>query len=185
MWSEFFSSTSEHLQPTASLVKSTVLGSKESTWEVLEDGNVGLQPITSPSFLLISLRSQYLQDANSPSPVLNPVYSIDWAQNMAGLSKISNHPLVSLMVSASQRLLGRAKVNSYLLISRSLGIYLVYVLFFCLSIAPGFFLGFCYNKLSEVFFILCMLVGSSPGSVFFVGRFCHICLCHCRFGVTQ
>ena len=28
MWSEFFSSTPEHLQPTASLVKSTVLGSK-------------------------------------------------------------------------------------------------------------------------------------------------------------
>ena len=30
---------------------------------------------------------------------------------MAGLSKISNHPLVSLMVSASQRLLGRPKVK--------------------------------------------------------------------------
>ena len=28
MWSKFFSSTPEHLQPTASLVKSTVLGSK-------------------------------------------------------------------------------------------------------------------------------------------------------------
>ena len=85
-----------------------------STWEVLEDGNVGLRPITSPSFLLIPFRSQYLQDANSPSPVLNAVYSIDWAQHMAGLSKISNHPLVSLMVSASQRLLGRPEVNSYL-----------------------------------------------------------------------
>jgi len=85
-----------------------------STWEVLEDGNVGLRPITSPSFLLIPFRSQYLQDANSPSPVLNAVYSIDWAQYMAGLSKISNHPLVSLMVSASQRLPGRPKVNFYL-----------------------------------------------------------------------
>ena len=52
-----------------------------------------------------------LQDANSPSPVLNAVYSIDWAQQMAGLPKISNHPLVSLMVSASQRLLGRPKVK--------------------------------------------------------------------------
>lgn len=37
------------------------------------------------------------------------VYSIDWAQKIAGLSKTSNHPLVSLMVSASQRLLGRPK----------------------------------------------------------------------------
>ena len=39
------------------------------------------------------------------------VYSIDWAQRMAKLSKISDHPLVSLMVSASQRLLGRPKVK--------------------------------------------------------------------------
>ena len=57
----------------------------------------------------------YLQclfkDANSPSPVLNAVYAIDWAQQMAGLSKISDHSLVSLMVSASQRILGRAKVK--------------------------------------------------------------------------
>ena len=30
---------------------------------------------------------------------------------MAGLSKLSNHPLVSLMVSASQRFLGRPKVK--------------------------------------------------------------------------
>ena len=52
-----------------------------------------------------------LQDANSPSPVLNAVYSIDWAQQMAGLSKISNHPLVSLMVSAHQRLLGGPKAK--------------------------------------------------------------------------
>ena len=29
MWSDFFSSTPEHFQPTASLVKSTVLGSKD------------------------------------------------------------------------------------------------------------------------------------------------------------
>ena len=39
------------------------------------------------------------------------VYSIDWAQKTAGLCKISNHPLVSLMVSASQRLLGRPKAK--------------------------------------------------------------------------
>ena len=44
---------------------------------------------------------------------LNAVYSIDWAQQMAGLSKISNHLLVSLMVSAFQRLLGRPKVENF------------------------------------------------------------------------
>ena len=52
-----------------------------------------------------------LQDSTSPSPVLNAVYSNDWAQQMAGMSKTSDHPLVSLMVSASHRLLGRPKVK--------------------------------------------------------------------------
>ena len=52
-----------------------------------------------------------IQDANSPSPVLTAVYSIDGARQMTGLSKISLHPLVSLMVSASQRFLGRPKVK--------------------------------------------------------------------------
>ena len=32
---------------------------------------------------------------------------------MAGLTKISDHPLVSLMVSASRRLLGRPKFKKY------------------------------------------------------------------------
>ena len=57
--------------------------------------------------------SVYLQclilEANSPSPVLNAVYSIDWAQQLAGLPKVSVHPMVSAMVSASQRILGKAK----------------------------------------------------------------------------
>ena len=50
----------------------------------------------------------YLQclliEAYSPSPVLNAVYSIDWALELAGLSKISIHPLVALMVGASQKI---------------------------------------------------------------------------------
>ena len=57
----------------------------------------------------------YLQclifEANSPSPVLNAVYSIDWAQRLAGLPKVSDHPIVSSMVSASQRILGKPKAN--------------------------------------------------------------------------
>ena len=53
----------------------------------------------------------YLQclifEANSPSPALNAVYSIDWAQRLAGLPKVSDHPIASSMVSASQRILGK------------------------------------------------------------------------------
>ena len=52
-----------------------------------------------------------LNEAYSPSSVLNTVYSIDWALQLAGLSKISSHPLVASMVSASQRILGRPKVK--------------------------------------------------------------------------
>ena len=54
-----------------------------------------------------------LNEAYSP-PVLNAVYSIDWALQLAGLSKISSHPLVASTVSASQRILGRPKVKKTL-----------------------------------------------------------------------
>ena len=36
---------------------------------------------------------------------------MDWALQLAGLSKISSHPLVASTVSASQRILGRPKVK--------------------------------------------------------------------------
>ena len=120
-WSEFFSSTTENLQPTASLVKSTVLGSKADgtvrtylggfrRWKRWAFSNHVCRFPANPFQALIYIQC-LLQDANSPSPDLNAVYSIVWAQQMAGLSKISDHPLVSLMVSASQRLLGRPKVK--------------------------------------------------------------------------
>ena len=121
MWSEFFSSTPEHLQPTASLVKSTVLGSKSGWYCTYLPGRFKkietlgfiqsccLFP-ANPFHVVIYLQC-LLQDANSRSPVLKAVYSIDWAHQMAGLSKISNHTLVPLMVSASQRLLRRPKVK--------------------------------------------------------------------------
>jgi len=53
----------------------------------------------------------YLQclilEANSPSPIINAVYSIDLAQQLAGLPKMSEHPMVSSLVAASQRILGK------------------------------------------------------------------------------
>ena len=45
----------------------------------------------------------------SPSPVFNAVYSIDWAQQLAGLPKMSEHPMISSLVAASQRILGKPK----------------------------------------------------------------------------
>ena len=112
----FFSSTPEHLQRTASLVKTTVLGSKaDGTVRTYLGGFRRWKRWASSSHLCLFPANRFqvaiylqclFQDANSPSPVLNAVYSIDWAQQVAGLLKIYNHPLVSLMVSASQRLLG-------------------------------------------------------------------------------
>jgi len=121
MLSEFFSSTPEHLQSTASFVKSTVLGSKADgtvpsylggfrRWKRWASSN-HVCPFPANPFQVATYLQCLFQDANSPSPVLNAVCSIDWAQQMAGFSKISDHPLVSLMVGASQRLLGRPKVK--------------------------------------------------------------------------
>ena len=116
MWSEFFASISEVLQPTASLVKSTVLASKA-------DGTVRFKRCKCwassnqvchfpPNPFQIAVYFQcLLNEAYSPSPVLNSVYSIDWTLQLAGLSKVSSHPLVASMVSASQRILGRPKVK--------------------------------------------------------------------------
>ena len=55
------------------------------------------------SFYVAAYLQCLIFEANSPSPVLNAVYSIDWAQRLAGLPKVSGHPIVSSMVSASQK----------------------------------------------------------------------------------
>ena len=40
-------------------------------------------------------------EANAPSPVLYAVYSIDWAEQLDGLLKVSDHPIVFSLVSVS------------------------------------------------------------------------------------
>ena len=120
-WSEFFASIPEVLQPTASLVKSTVLASRADgtvpsylgsfkRWKCWASSNHVCHFPPNPFQVAVYLQC-LLNEAYSPSPVLNAVYSIDWALQLAGLSKISIHPLVASMVSASQRILGRLKVK--------------------------------------------------------------------------
>ena len=48
-------------------------------------------------------------EANSPPPVVNAVYSIEWAQQLAGLPKRSEYPMVYSLIAASQRILGKPK----------------------------------------------------------------------------
>ncbi|CAH3159444.1 unnamed protein product, partial [Porites evermanni] len=47
----------------------------------------------------------------SLSPLINDLFSIDWAHNLTGLPKISDHPLVSSVINAAQRLLRRPRVK--------------------------------------------------------------------------
>ena len=58
-------------------------------------------------------------EANAPSPALNAVYFIDWAQRFAGPPKVS-HPIAFSMVSASQRILGKLKATKEPLTSEML-----------------------------------------------------------------
>ena len=121
MWSEFSASIPEVLQPTASLEKSTVLASKADgtvrcylggfkRWKCWASSNHVCHFPPNPFQVAVYLQC-LLNKAYSPSPVLNAVYSTDWALQLAGLSKISNHPVVASMVSASQRILGRPNVK--------------------------------------------------------------------------
>jgi len=119
MWTEFFAAIPDHLQPLVSRVQETVLASRADgtirtylagfrRWKFWASSNCIRHMPANPFQVSVYLQCLILE-ASSPSPVLNAVYSIDWAQQLAGLPKVSVHPMVSAMVSASQRILGKAK----------------------------------------------------------------------------
>lgn len=121
MWCEFSAAFPNHLQPLVSRVQETVLASKaEGTirtylagfkrWKLWASSNCFCH-VPANSFHVAAYLQCLISEANSPSPVLNAVYSIDWAQRLAGLPKVSDHPIVSSMVSASQRILGKPKAK--------------------------------------------------------------------------
>ena len=108
MWSEFFASIPE-VPKADGTVRSYLGGFKR--WKCWASSNHVCHFPPNPFQVAVYLKC-LLNEAYSPFPVLSAVYSIDWALQLAGLSKISNHPLVSSMVdSASQRILGRPKVK--------------------------------------------------------------------------
>ena len=121
MWCEFFTSFPVHLQPLVSCVQETVFASKaEGTictylasfkhWKLWASSNC-LCHMPANSFHVTAKLQSLISEENSPSPVLNAVYSINWAQRLAGLPKVSDHPIVSSMVSASQRIMGKPKTK--------------------------------------------------------------------------
>ena len=108
MWCEFFAAFPDDLQPLVSRFQETVLASKAKgtirtylagfkRWKLWASSNC-LRHMSANSFHVAAYLQCLIFEA---SPVLNAVYSIDWAQRLAGLPKVSDHPIVSSMVSAS------------------------------------------------------------------------------------
>jgi site-specific recombinase XerD len=121
MWKEFSSVIPPDLHPIARQVQKTVLCSKANTtvrtylggfkrWKRWATSN-GIPYIPANPFQVAVYLQCLLNEANSPSPIRTAVYSIDWAMQLAGLQKITDHPLVSGLVRASHRMLGRSTVK--------------------------------------------------------------------------
>ena len=96
------------LQPLASVVRLSVLN-----LEVSRDGKDGLRSTTFATVPVNTFQSALylhcrLNVANCPSPLLNELFSIDWAQNLAALPKISDHSLVSSMIKCGSENFGEA-----------------------------------------------------------------------------
>ena len=91
-----------------STIRSYLAGFKR--WKLRASSNYLCHMSANSFHVAVSLKCLILE-ANSPLPVLNAVYSIDWAQQLAGLPKRSEYPMVSSLIAASQRILGRPKSN--------------------------------------------------------------------------
>lgn len=99
IWTEFFCFYSFlSRQPLASVVRLCVLN-----LEISRDGEDGLRSTVFATVPVNIFQTALylhcrLNVANCPSPLLSELFSIDWAQNLAALPKISDHPLVSSMI---------------------------------------------------------------------------------------
>ena len=109
---------SDYLQPLATLVKETVLASKVDgsvrsyltsflLWKRWALSNYLCHMPAKSFHVAVYLLQCLILEASSPPPILNAVYSIDWAQQLAGLPKVSDYPVVFSLVAASQRILGK------------------------------------------------------------------------------
>ena len=99
MWCEFFAAFPDYLQPLVSRVQETVLASKAegairsclAGFKIWALSNCFCHmPVNL--FYVVAYLQCLIFEANSPSPVLNAIYTIDWAQRLAGLPKVSDHP---------------------------------------------------------------------------------------------
>ena len=113
MWCEFLVSIPDHLQPLATCVKETAVASKAcgtirsylarfKRWELRASSNYLCHMPANSFHVAVYLKCLILEE-------INAVYSIDWAQQLVGLPKMSEHPMVSSLIAASQRILGKPK----------------------------------------------------------------------------
>ena len=118
MWRKLFLAVPHGMENIGRQVQQTVLGIKaDSTVRSYLCGFKRLKRWTSyneipsiPTNLFqVAVDLQCLiNEANSPLPIQTAVYSIDWATQLAGLPKNSDHPLISGLIGASHRILGRS-----------------------------------------------------------------------------
>ena len=71
--------------------------------EISRDGEDGLRSTVFATVRVNTFQTALylhcrLNVADCPSPLLSELFSIDWAQNLAALPKISDHPLVLSMI---------------------------------------------------------------------------------------
>ena len=128
MWIEFDAAMPAHLRCSADQVKRTVLAAKAdgtirtylggfNRWKRWASENSLCHFPANPFYVAVYLQC-IMQQVQSPSPVSTTVYSIDWAHSLAGLSKMPEHPLVSSMLSAFKRILGKPKTRKNLSLRR-------------------------------------------------------------------
>lgn len=119
MWSEFDDALPSHLKHLGDKVKGTVFASKSdgtvrsylggfNRWKRWASIN-GLQYLPANPFHVAAYLQQLVREANSPSPLLSAIYSIDWAHGLAGYEKVSTHQLIVSLTSAGQRILAKPK----------------------------------------------------------------------------
>ena len=123
MWREFSLAVSRGMENIARQVQHTALGSKADSkvrsylsgfkrWKRSSSLN-GIPSIPANPFqVAVYLQCTCLMnEANSPSLVPSAVYSMDWTKQLAGLPKISDHPLISGLIRASHRILGKSIIK--------------------------------------------------------------------------
>ena len=119
LWTELDAATPWHLQHLADGVKGSVFFTKAdgttktylsgfNCWKLWAVSN-GLVHLPVNPFHFAMYLQNLCNEASSPSPILNAVYSIDWVHGLSGYEKLSGHCLIQATMNACKRILSKPK----------------------------------------------------------------------------